>query len=281
MLTLAIDNMSVTTRVNVIDAVQAVQPRSTSAPARAQTLSEIERERAVVRAVLAGNANAFQSLVEAHQSGAYNLALRMLGNEREAEDAAQDAFVHAYARLASYKPEWRFKTWIMTITSNVCIDRLRRRKIEPMSFTDYAQGSNFQTAETEGEAEIEFVSRDPQPDAEVVRKQQRAAVQVMLSELPLEDRAMVVMFYWQDMSYEDIARAMKTTVSAVKSRLFRARRAMAQSRWAERAPFNRCNRCGSLSAIRAAVQHVLYPVERGQVTRHRNARRKRFRTSVL
>jgi RNA polymerase sigma-70 factor (ECF subfamily) len=197
----------------------APMPALTSAP-----LSEAELEQHAIQAVLAGNRDAFHALVEAHQSRVYGLALRMLGNEREAEDAAQDAFLHAFARLGSYKPEWRFKTWIMTITSNLCIDKLRRRRLEPATFAD------LQTDGVDGE--IDFTSHAPQPDAVMMKRQRDAALRAMLAELPDEDRSMVAMFYFNDMSYEEIAAAMSTSVSAVKSRLFRARQKMAQSKWA-------------------------------------------------
>jgi RNA polymerase sigma-70 factor (ECF subfamily) len=187
--------------------------------------TEVELEQRAIQAVLSGNRDAFQALVETHSSRVYGLALRMLGNEREAEDAAQDAFLHAFARLGSYKPEWRFKTWIMTITSNLCIDKLRRRRLEPASFADMS---------TDGmpDGEIDFTSHEPQPDAVMVNRQRDAALRAMLAELQDEDRSMVAMFYFNDMSYEEIAAAMNTTVSAVKSRLFRARQKMAQSKWA-------------------------------------------------
>jgi len=221
MLTLAIERTAVTLNT---------RPNSTAGEptvAHASTLSEADRERACIRNALAGDADAFRPLIEAYQTQVYNLALRMLGNEREAEDAAQDAFLHAYTRLATYKPEWRFKTWLMTIASNLCIDRLRRRRLEPIAFTDVAQREA-------GDEEIEFTSHDPQPDAVVARKQREEAIRAMLLELPAEDRSMVVMFYFNDMSYEEIAQATHTTVSAVKSRLFRARQKMARSRWVEK-----------------------------------------------
>lgn len=222
MLTLAINRETVS--------MISIQPKAAHLPStrlEAYEMSEVGRELAAIQAVLAGNADAFKPLIEANQTRVYSLALRMLGNEREAEDVAQDAFLHAYARLATYNPAWRFKTWIMTITSNLCIDRLRRRKLEPVSFTDYAQ--------RDGEAsdEIEFVSHAPQPDAVVAQRQRDDDVRAMLHELPAEDRSMVVMFYFNDMSYEEIANAKSTTVGAVKSRLFRARQKMAQSKWAE------------------------------------------------
>jgi RNA polymerase sigma-70 factor (ECF subfamily) len=206
--------------------VQIEQARFSTKMTIPDSQPEVAQERATIKAVLLGNVNAFQSLVEAHQTRVYNHALRMLGNEKEAEDATQDAFTQAFARLGSYNAEWRFKTWIMTIASNLCIDRLRRRKIEPMSFTDYAERGNSDQSD---DREIDFESGDPTPDVVAAKKQQHAAVRSMLNELPAEDRSMVAMFYWDDMSYEDIAKSMNTTVSAVKSRLFRARQRMAQS----------------------------------------------------
>jgi RNA polymerase sigma-70 factor (ECF subfamily) len=182
------------------------------------TPTEAQQEQACVEAVKAGDANAFQFLVEAHQSRVYNLALRMLGNEQEAQDAAQDAFVQAYTRLASYKAEWRFKTWVMAITSNLCIDRLRRRRIEPLAFSDHSE-----------DPDVEFVSHEPQPDVVADRHERRTLIHTLLQQLPAADRSMVVMFYWGDMSYDEIARMTGASVNAVKSRLFRARRALAQS----------------------------------------------------
>jgi RNA polymerase sigma-70 factor, ECF subfamily len=183
---------------------------SAFAPIHSPATSEAEAERAVIATILAGNVN---------------LAYRMLGNQREAEDATQDAFTQAYARLRSYNPEWRFKTWIMTITSNLCIDRLRRRKLEPVSFADFAAPGS----DDADPIESTFISAEPGPDAVATANQRKAAVQSMLGELPAEDRAMVVMFYWDDMSYEEIAKSTGSSLSAVKSRLFRARQKMAQS----------------------------------------------------
>jgi RNA polymerase sigma-70 factor, ECF subfamily len=199
---------------------------SAFAPIHSPATSEAEAERTLIATILAGNANAFQSLVEANQTRVYNLAYRMLGNQREAEDATQDAFTQAYARLRSYNPEWRFKTWIMTITSNLCIDRLRRRRLEPVSFADYAAPGTEDDADP---IESTFVSAEPGPDLVAAANQRKNAVRSMLGELPAEDRAMVVMFYWDDMSYEEIAKSTGSSLSAVKSRLFRARQKMAQS----------------------------------------------------
>jgi RNA polymerase sigma-70 factor (ECF subfamily) len=204
------------------------RPAKDSEPAKAAWLpavtlpsDEARQELAYIDAVKAGNTNAFQYLVETYQSRVYNLALRMLANEQEAQDAAQDAFVQAYTRLASYRSEWRFKTWIMAITSNLCVDRLRRRRIEPTTFSDHTE-----------DPDAEFVSHEPLPEVVAMRHERQATIRAMLDQLAPEDRGMVVMFYWGDMSYEEIARMTGSTVNAVKSRLFRARRALAQSPYA-------------------------------------------------
>jgi RNA polymerase sigma-70 factor (ECF subfamily) len=203
------------TFVGTLPAASVIAPESGMSAAQ---------EQALIKAVLGGNTNAYQALVEAHQGRVFGLALRMLGNEREAEDAAQDAFVQAFTKLRSYNSDWRFKTWIMTITNNLCIDKLRRRKLEPTSFTDYA--APMQAGEDE--RELEFESSELPPDVVAAQNEQRHTIASMLKQLPDEDRSMVTMFYWDDMSYEDIAKVTNSTVSAVKSRLFRARRALAQ-----------------------------------------------------
>ncbi len=190
---------------------------------------------ALVQAVLAGNRAAFEPLVEAHQQRVYYLALRMLSNPAEAQDAAQDVFLQAYTRLGSYKPEWKFKTWVMSIASNLCIDRLRRRKIEPMSFTDRANPSIDGDSDSAVNDVIEQIeSAEPLPDQTAEANEQQRLVMQMLRTLPEEDRSMLIMHYWGDMSYDEIAAATHNTVSAVKSRLFRARRTLAESSLAKK-----------------------------------------------
>ena len=187
-----------------------------------------------MHATLGGDVNAFHGLVEAHQGQVYGLAARMLGNPGDAEDAAQDAFTQAYTRLASYNQEWRFKTWLMAITTHLCIDRLRRRKHEPLVFADYVYSAAPGQSDDADPVEASFVSPEPQPDAVTMRRQQDAAIQAMLAELAPEDRAMLVMFYWNDMPYDEIAIVTGASVSAVKSRLFRARQKLAGSALAQR-----------------------------------------------
>lgn len=212
-----------------INTRMAPPPQNTTAPAaraiapvaEADAAREIANEVLLVNAVKRGNLEAFEPLVEAHQTRVYQLAYRMLGNEQEAQDAAQDAFLQALTRINSFDTRYRFKSWIMAITNNACIDRLRRRRIEPSDFADHAPAD-------EPDAEFDVPSAEPGPDVIAAQRERQRVVMALLGQLSPEDRAMVTMFYWGDMSYEEIAASTRSTVSAVKSRLFRARRALAE-----------------------------------------------------
>ena len=159
-----------------------------------------------------GDHRAFTKLVEAYQTPVYNLCYRVLGNPHDAEEAAQEAFLRAYTRLSSYDPARSFKTWLLSIAHHYCIDRLRRRRLTWLSLDDEPA---LDTAM--------WRSTAPTPEDVVMRRERDSDIQVLLSALPLKDRSALVMRYWYDLSYEEIAAATDTTVSAVKSRLHRAR----------------------------------------------------------
>jgi RNA polymerase sigma-70 factor (ECF subfamily) len=164
-----------------------------------------------VRLARAGDESAFTALVEAYQSPIYNLCYRMLGEAREAEDAAQETFLRAYAQLGSYDASRSFKTWLFSIANHHCIDRLRKRRLTWLSIDDDLPPHPA------------LQEQAPGPEEASVRREQSEAMQVLLAKLPPDDRSVVVMRYWYDLSYEEIAEATRTTVSAVKSRLHRAR----------------------------------------------------------
>jgi len=165
-----------------------------------------------------GDKAAFGQLIEAYQGPVYNLAYRMLGNSGEAEEAAQEAFIRAYTRLGSYDPAHKFSTWLLSITSNYCIDQIRKRRAVLLSLDEpLPPHPALHSDNNKG------------PEAEFIAQEREELVQGLLSELPAEYRQAVVLRYWYDMSYEEIAELQQTTVSAVKSRLFRARRQLADA----------------------------------------------------
>lgn len=174
-------------------------------------------EQDLIARARAGDDSAFEPLVETYQTAIYNLCYRMLGDSAEAEDAAQEAFLRAYAQLRRYDPTRSFKTWLFSIASHYCIDRLRKRRLTWLSIDDEALPPHPALHE-----------QAPGPEEMTARHEHSAAVQKLLARLSPDDRSVIVMRYWYDLSYEEIAEATGATVSAVKSRLHRARVAMGE-----------------------------------------------------
>lgn len=173
-----------------------------------------EQEEVWIREAQAGNKQAFSRLVEAYQRPVYNLTYRMLGSPEEAEDAAQETFLRAYARLSQYDVGHKFSTWIFSIANHHCIDRLRKRRTQYVSIDENPVLQNL-----EHDA--------PQPEEDLLSQELAAELQTLLGQLDPDYRTPLVLRYWEDCSYEEIAETMGLTVSAVKSRLFRARKQIA------------------------------------------------------
>jgi RNA polymerase sigma-70 factor (ECF subfamily) len=167
-------------------------------------------EQGWVEAARRGDKQAFSQLVQAYQRPVFNLTYRMLGNSEEAEDAAQETFLRAYARLGQYDPQMKFSTWVFSIANHHCIDRLRKRRATHISIDDNPVLENLQ-------------EDTPQPEHQALRQEQSVELQGLINLLEPEYRTPLVLRYWEEMSYEEIAAAMGVTVAAVKSRLFRAR----------------------------------------------------------
>ncbi len=161
-----------------------------------------------------GDDLAFSQLVEAYQRPVYNLCYRMLGNAGDAEDAAQETFIRAYKALHRYDPSRKFSTWLLSIASNYCIDQHRRRKLPTFSYDEFDSP----------------IIKDKGLGMEVMLMQDERQEQVsaLLENLGPKDKAAVVMRYWYDYSYDEIAEALSLSVSAVKSRLHRSRKELAE-----------------------------------------------------
>jgi len=166
----------------------------------------------------AGDQDAFTDIVEAYQNPVYNLCYRMLGTPQAAEDAAQESFWRAYKNLNRYDQNRPFATWLLSITAHYCIDQQRRKRLPTMDLDEI----------------IEFAADDPAPGPErsMVTMEFSDEVQRQLSELNENDRAVLILRYWYECSENEICEALNITKSAVKSRLHRARKHMAEQ-WSQ------------------------------------------------
>ena len=162
-----------------------------------------------------GDEDAFANLVEAYQVPVYNLCCRMLGDPVQAEDAAQETFLKAYRGMKRYDPKRPFATWLLSIASHHCIDRLRRRRIPAISLSEMLPSQ-------------QKPDDSPGPEAVLAISEHQQAVWGMLEQLGNRDRVVIVLRYWDELSYEEIAQTLSTSVSSVKSRLHRARRQLAR-----------------------------------------------------
>ena len=165
-----------------------------------------------------GDDEAFARLVEAYQRPVYNLCYRMLGNAGDAEDAAQETFIRAYKAIKRYDPSRKFSTWLLSIASNYCIDQHRRRKLPTFSYDSLPVP--------------DIPDKQPTLESDFTQGEMSDQVMDLLETLAEKDRSAVIMRYWYDYSYEEIAESLSLTVSAVKSRLHRARRELA-GEWIE------------------------------------------------
>ena len=173
-----------------------------------------------------GSEEAFTRLVEEYQTHVYNLCYRMLGESASAEDAAQETFLRAHQNLHRYDQSRPFATWLLSIGAHYCIDQLRRRKLSVFSIDEENEdGTVFEIADP----------ASPDPEAESVKQEERNHLHLLLRDLDDTDRAALIMRYWHDYSEIEIAESLQLTVSAVKSRLHRSRRALA-GRWQEDSP---------------------------------------------
>jgi len=166
----------------------------------------------LVTRVRAGEQEAFAVLVERHKRTVYNLGYRLLGNSHDADDAAQETFLRAYTRLATYAPDGRFGAWLAAICSHWCIDTMR------------ARGRRVQTVALGRVPESDrFISQLEGPEDWALMRAGRDEVQGWLDALPPQYRTVLTLRYFQDLSYIEIAEVLGEPVSTVRMRLFRGR----------------------------------------------------------
>jgi RNA polymerase sigma factor (sigma-70 family) len=166
-----------------------------------------------IEQILAGKSSLFSCLVDHHKHKAYNLAFRICGNHEEAEELAQDSFVKAYRSLSSFKMKSSFATWLYRIVYNTSISHVRIRKKGVLSLEDFpADATDFIGISTsEEDAEIEY---------------RNSLVSFALQKISEEERGLISLYYYDEMSTDEISEVTGISKSNIKVRLFRARQKM-------------------------------------------------------
>ena len=180
----------------------------------------MHNDKEIIEAVVAGDAEAFATLVRAHQARVRLACLVFLGNKEEADDAAQDIFIKAYKGLAGFKGEASFETWLMRIADNHCRDLLRTRKAHRTESLDALLAEK-------GDALEGLLSRSSGAgDTPAYSSQDLELLGRLFSALPPEDREVLALREVEMFSYEEIAQKLGLSLDAVKGRLKRARAAL-------------------------------------------------------
>ena len=164
--------------------------------------------------VAAGDTEAFERLIERHQTLVSGTVGRMLGDNSEVEDIAQQVFVRVWKSARRYVPRAKFTTWLLKITRNLVFNELRRRKRHLLTPLQGAPGGEEMQLRDE---------RGQTPDASLLEAELQGAIDSAIQQLPETQRMAVVLRRYEELSYEEIAEVLDQTVPGVKSLLFRAR----------------------------------------------------------
>lgn len=174
-------------------------------------------EEQLIRRAQQGDNSAFEQLLLAHQKKVYNLCLRMAANPDDALDLSQEAFIKAWRALGQYQFEVSFSTWLFRLTSNVCIDFLRRKKRrQETSLTENYDDSD------EG-AELSLPDCAPLPEQQAITNETKIELARAMGQLAPDHREILQLRVVEDLPYEQIADILGVRVGTVKSRLARAR----------------------------------------------------------
>lgn len=158
-----------------------------------------------------GDREAFGGLVKCHQAGVYNVAYRMLGEYRDAEDATQETFLRAFRAIQTLDPLRPPGAWLKKIAVNVCLNRLERRGTLTLEDVDA------------------LPIKDPGPEAQTIEREQNRQVRTALLTLPPRYRAAIELRHFQELSYAEMAETLNRPLSDIKSDLFRARKLLAET----------------------------------------------------
>lgn len=161
-----------------------------------------------------GDHAAFRSLVERHQNSLIGTISKMLGNESDSEDIAQQVFIRIWKHAKRYKPDNKFTTYLYTIARNLVYNESRRRSRKRTTSSD----------QLEDDHHLQFpADADQEPDNNLLESELRTAIDAAIEKLPENQRLAVVLRRYENVPYEEIAVILNTSVPSVKSLLFRAR----------------------------------------------------------
>ncbi|WP_421382715.1 RNA polymerase sigma factor SigW [Bacillus salacetis] len=172
-----------------------------------------------IKQVLKGDQDAFAEVIELYKDKVFQICFRMLGNRHEAEDIAQEAFIRAYVNIHTFNQKRKFSTWLYRIATNLCIDRIRKKK--PDYYLD------AEVTGTDGLTMYSQVAAEGQlPEEEVEEMELQAEIQRQILKLPDKYRSVIVLKYIEELSLQEISEILDLPLGTVKTRIHRGREAL-------------------------------------------------------
>lgn len=174
-------------------------------------------EQELIKSAQAGNAVAFEQLIEEHQKRIFSIAYRIAGNYEDASDMAQEVLVKVFRNLKNFRGDSKFSTWLYRVATTTCLDEQKKQRRHPAYSLD-------ETLETEdGSLGVDPVDTGPTPEESMEQKAVRQAIHLAIGKLKDEHKKVILLREVQGLSYEEIAKVLNCSEGTVKSRINRAR----------------------------------------------------------
>ncbi len=178
----------------------------------------------VLRARDHNDERAYAELMMKYRDTIYYMMLKMVGNEEDAEDLTLEAFGKAFNRLHQYSPSYAFSTWLFKIASNNCIDFIRKRRISTLSLDQPMSESEGNS----GDFKENITNNNLDPEERFIRKQKIRIMREIVDQLKPRYRQLIVLRYFREYSYEEIADHLELPLGTIKAQLYRAREQLYQ-----------------------------------------------------
>jgi RNA polymerase sigma-70 factor (ECF subfamily) len=175
-----------------------------------------EEDKELIARAKQGDERAYRILLHKYERAVYNICLRMVRNREEAEDLAQEAFTKVFAMLERYNPSFAFSNWLFKITSNLCIDSIRKRRIETLPMDEPIRSDR-------GEYSRQYESPTDNPEKVFIKGEKMKLLSEAIDRLPPHYRIMILLRHQENLSYEEIAESLDVPLGTVKARIHRAR----------------------------------------------------------
>lgn len=163
-----------------------------------------------------GEQKAYAELMQRYRDSIYFMVLKMVNNKDDAMDLTVETFGKAFEHIERYKPDFAFSTWLYRIATNNCIDFIRKKRLKVVSI-------NTMVDEEGDERSLEIKSEILNPEESSIKKQENEQLKLLVDRLPSRYKTLILLRYYDELSYEEIAQQLDLPLGTVKAQLFRAR----------------------------------------------------------